>query len=292
MVALEHILACQCRLGEGPLWHAAEQTLYWVDIEGSRVHRLRPSTMQHEIFDADIAVTALGLRTRGGFVVATARGFGTWRPGDAHVAITADVEPDLPHNRFNDGAVDPGGRFWAGTMSTAPDDAPDKGAFYRLDPDGQVHTMRRGVGVSNGLGWSPDRKTMYYTDSPRQAIYAFDYDPATDALTRERVFVQVPDGEGYPDGLAVDSEGFVWSARWEGWKVVRHDPTGRVEREVRLPVAAPTSCAFGGPNLDELYITTAWTPLNDEQRRRQPQAGDLFRLQPGVRGQPVYEFGG
>lgn len=291
MPELEHILACQCRLGEGPLWHATEAALYWVDIEGNCVHRLHPADMQHEVFATDAAVSALGLRRGGGFVVATERGLGTWQPG-ATCVITHTVEPDLPHNRFNDAAVDPGGRFWAGTMGTEPGDEGFRGALYRLDTDGQVHVMRRDIGVSNGLGWSPDRKTMYYTDSPRQVIYAFDYDAATGALSNERVFAHAPDGEGFPDGLAVDAEGFVWSARWEGWKIVRYDPEGRVEREVRVPVAAPTSCAFGGPNLDELYITSAWTPLTAEQRRNQPLAGDLFRLHVEVQGQHVYEFGG
>ncbi len=291
MPELEHILGCQCCLGEGPLWHVAEQALYWVDIEGSRVHRLRPATMQHETFDTDVAITALGLRQSGGFVAATTAGLGTWQPGDAQVTITHNVEPDLPDNRFNDGAVDPGGRFWAGTMYTGPDESIFQGTFYRLDPDGRVHTMRREVGVSNGLGWSPDRKTMYYTDSPRHVIYAYDYDAATGAIANERVFVQVPDDEGVPDGLAVDSEGFIWSARWEGWRIVRHDPTGRVEREVRLPVAAVTSCAFGGPDLTDLYITSAWVPLDDARRREQPLAGDLFRLRVDVPGLPVYVFG-
>ena len=168
----------------------------------------------------------------------------------------------------------------------------DHSCLYRLDADLSVHVMETGIGTSNGIGWSPDRRTMYYTDSPRQVIYAYDFDAESGGLSHRRAFMDSTGEWGFPDGLAVDSEGFVWSARWEGWKITRYDPQGQVEREIRLPVERVTSCAFGGPNLDELYITTAWTSLDDTGRAQQPLAGDLFRLRVGIKGQPASRFAG
>jgi L-arabinonolactonase len=288
----EHLLACQSCLGEGPLWHAAEAALYWVDIQGSQVHRLRPATLEHAAWDADISISALGLRAGGGFVVATKAGLGTWQPGQPHLNLAHQPERHLEYNRFNDGAVDPGGRFFAGTMYHGPDGERETGGkLYRLDPDGSLHVAFDDVGVSNGLGWSPDLKTMYYTDSPRRVIYAFDYDVATGEIENCRHFVDVPDGGGFPDGLAVDGEGCVWSACWDGWRIARYDPEGKLEREVQMPVQRPTSCAFGGPNLDTLYITSAWVGLSERARAEQPLAGDLFVLQPGVKGRLPWVFG-
>jgi sugar lactone lactonase YvrE len=204
----------------------------------------------------------------------------------------ADPEADRPEMRFNDGAVGPGGRFWAGTMNVNEDPEGTDGVLYRLDPDGSVQRMDDGFSLSNGLGWSPDRRTLYFTDTFRRAIYAYDYDPATGAVAGRRPWVEIPEGDGYPDGLTVDAEGGVWSARYGGWKVVRFDPQGRVDREVRLPVAHVTSCILGGPDLTDLYVTTAWEFLTAEQRAAQPQAGDLFRVRVEVPGLPEYEFAG
>ena len=203
----------------------------------------------------------------------------------------ADPEAGKANARFNDGVIDRQGRFWAGTIAPGA-----TSALYRLDPDLSVHTLETGVGVSNGIGWSLDDRTMYYTDSPRRVIYAYDFDAATGAIANRRPFVLLGDDEpGAPDGLAVDSQGFVWSARWDGWKVCRYDPAGKLEREIKMPVQRPTSCAFGGQHLDELYITSAWTGLSDEQRRAQPFAGDVFRLharRPGLAGKKIRRMKG
>jgi len=267
------------KLGEGPVWNADEQALYWVDIEQGRVHRLHPATGAHDVFDLGLPIGALGFRSSGGLVIATRAGFAFWDLQTQELRFVADPEADRPDARFNDGAVDRQGRFWAGTMGQGP-----TSSLYRLDPDGSVHRMETGITIANGIGWSPDNRTMYFTDSPLRVIYAYDFDPATGAIENRRPFVHTPDEEGVPDGLVVDSEGFVWSARWGGWKVTRYDPAGKVEREVRLPVQHPTSCTFGGPRLDELYVTSAWTALSEEERGKQPWAGDLFRLRAGVKG--------
>jgi sugar lactone lactonase YvrE len=281
---VEHVLAAQDKLGEGPIWSVKEQALYWVDIEGRRVHRLDPASGEHEVFEPGLQFTALGFRASGGMVAATGDGFAFWDPRAGTVQLIANPEPGKPDARFNDGAVDRQGRFWAGTMTM---DDPSS-SLYRLDPDCSVHKMESGLWISNGIGWSLDDRTMYFTDSVTRTIYAYDYDAATGEIANRRPFVHTPDKEGVPDGLAVDSQGFVWSARWGGYKLTRYDPTGQTEREVRLPVQFPTSCAFGGADLDELYITSAWVAV--EQRGEQPLAGDLFRLRAGVRGVEGAEF--
>lgn len=284
---VEHVLSVQNKLGEGPLWHAQEQALYWVDIESDCFYRWSPETGKLDRFEVGLPVGVLGFRQAGGIVLATRDGFAFWSEADRSLQMIADPEADKPEARFNDGAVDPQGRFLAGTMGQGY-----TGALYRLDPDGSVHTLETAIGISNGIGWSPDNATMYYTDSLASVIYAYDYDVATGALSNRRDLIRVPEEDGLPDGLTVDSEGYIWSARWGGSKITRHASDGSVDRDIQLPVSQITSCTFGGPNLDELYITTAWTGLTLEQREAQPMAGDLFRLKTDVRGQDEPRFAG
>ncbi|HEX8231281.1 MAG TPA: SMP-30/gluconolactonase/LRE family protein, partial [Chloroflexia bacterium] len=203
--------------------------------------------------------------------------------------FVADTELEKKESRFNDGAVDPEGRFWAGTMTH---DGSASSSLYRLDPDYSVHTMAAGLTISNGIGWSPDGRTMYHTDTEKQVIHAYDFDAATGNIENRRDFVRTSEEEGFPDGLTVDAEGFVWSAFYGGWQIVRYDSDGKREREVRLPVANVTACTFGGHDLTDLYITTAWSGLNEEQRREQPLAGDLFLLHTNIKGQPQLKFRG
>jgi sugar lactone lactonase YvrE len=164
--------------------------------------------------------------------------------------------------------------------------------LYRLDPDGALQEMGTGFTVSNGMGWSPNGRTMYFTDTRRRVILAFNFDLETGRIDNRRVFVEVPADSGFPDGLTVDGEGFVWSAEWGGWCVTRYAPTGEIERKVRLPVSNVTNCAFGGRNLDELYITSARVTLSDEDLVAQPLAGALFCLKTNVRGQKERRFKG
>ncbi len=291
MSEVEHVLAVQNELGEGPVWSPDEQALYWVDIQNRLIYRYYPDTGKHEAFEVGVRVTVLAPRASGGFVVGTDKGFAFWDPQTQELDFIVNPEADRPHIRFNDGAVDSQGRFWAGTMNDQDPAAPD-GCIYRLDPDGSVHRMETGFTVSNGTAWSPDRKTMYFTDTFRQVILAFDYSPEAGSISNQRPYVHVPEEEGFPDGHTVDSEGFLWSTHWGGWKVTRYDPTGKVEREIRLPVPNVTSCAFGGESLDELYITTAWLTMSDEDRKKCPLAGDLFRVKVGIKGMQQPAFAG
>jgi len=267
--------------------------LYWVDIENNSFFRYFPTTSKYESFDVGVPIGVLALRAAGGLVMATKNGFAFWDPKTQALQFLANPEADKPHTRFNDGAVDSQGRFWAGTMCGLSEicSAPE-GSLYRLDPDGSVSIMETGIFIANGIDWSPDTKIMYFTDSTRHVIYAYDFDPATGAIENRRPFISTPDEIGVPDGLTVDSEGCIWSARWGGWKITRYDPTGKVEREIQLPVQCPTSCAFGGANLDELYITSAWNELTVEQKKNQPYAGDLFRVKTDTKGLVSPKFAG
>jgi sugar lactone lactonase YvrE len=268
-------------LGEGPVWDAQHQALYWLDIPESRVYRM----------DADGSITSWDLgqpvgavvrRASGGLVVAVRDGFMALDPASGELAMLAAVEQDRPENRMNDGACDRAGRFYAGTM--ADDERPAAGALYRLDPDLSVTTLLTGVGISNGIGWSPDEQLMYYADSHTHQVDVFDYDPATGAIDGRHRFAAVGRGDVVPDGLTVDADGGVWVAVWGGGAVLRHDPDGRVRETLELPAEHVTSCAFGGPGLDRLYITTAAGPGE--------QAGSLFVCEPGVTGQPGHPFRG
>ena len=285
----EHLLPVQNRLGEGPRWNADEGRLYWVDIESNCYYRYDPATGQQERIGVGLPVGVLAFREKGGLVLATRDGFAMWDPEAQSLTFIANPEEGKTEARFNDGGVDPGGRFWAGTLT---EDGQATSSLYRLDPNGLVHTMETGIYVSNGIGWSPDGRVMYYTDSPRRHIYAYDFNVKSGSIANRRIFVQVPDTDGQPDGLTVDSQGYVWSAHWDGYRVTRYDPRGKIERVVELPVARVTSCVFGGPDLSDLYITSAWTRLSAEQRANQPLAGDLFWLRTDVKGLPEAKFRG
>lgn len=281
---VERVVAVGCHLGEGPLWSPGEGALYWVDIYGAVVHRYSPSMGNHDCIEPESAITAMGLWAPGRFVVSVLGGIGFWNVAGG-LEVLHRPEQTRRHIRFNDGAVDPQGRFWAGTMYDGPEtNTPDDGRLFCLAPDRSLKTMEKGLTISNGMGWSLDNKTMYFTDTMRKVIYAYDFDPSTGAIANRRDFIRTPDEPGYPDGMTMDSEGFIWSARWGGWGVTRYDPAGNAVRSIRLPVSNVTSCMFGGPDLDELYITSAWSGLTEEQRRDQPLAGDLFRVRPGVKG--------
>jgi len=288
---VERVLTVANQLGEGPIWHPDEGAMYWIDIDERKIFRFYPSTEKLESFDVETRVTALAMRASGGFVTATDKGLAYWDTQTQQLSFIADPEADNPSARFNDGAVDRQGRFWAGSMNEVDFVTPD-GSLYRLDPDGSIHTMEVEIPLSNGIGWSPDDKTMYFTDSTRQVIWAYDYDPATGTISNRRPFVQVSREGVLPDGLTVDSEGYVWSAQWGAGNVTRYDPTGNVDRVIRLPAQQITCPAFGGENLDELYITSAWTGLSQGERVKQPLAGALFRIKVGVKGLAEPKFAG
>ena len=285
MTQVEHFLTIKNKLGEGPLWYPEEELLYWVDIEGESFHRYSLETGKGDTVQVGQPIGCLAFRESGGLVFGLRDGLAFWDKETSEIEIIDNPETGRSNARFNDGKVGPGGRFWAGTLGED-----DQSCLYKLDPDGSIHIMETGIQISNGIGWSPDHKIMYYTDSHLRVIYAYDFDLDSGSISNRRDFVKVPVEDGFPDGLTVDSEGFVWSAHWDGWRLTRYDPNGKIERIVYLPVQRPTSCTFGGRDLDQLFITSAWTGLNDTERREQPLAGDLFLLKTDVKGQKEINF--
>jgi sugar lactone lactonase YvrE len=225
----------------------------------------------------------------GRLIFADADGFGILDPASGEISRIADTEKDRAHNRFNDGKVDRAGRFWGGTMDNQCLQA--TGSLYRVDRDLSVHCLDSGFICSNGIGWSPDNQTMYFTDSMVRTIWAYEFDLGSGAMGPRRVFAQLSDRDGYPDGLTVDSEGFVWSAVWDGWRLIRYAPDGAIEREIRMPVQRPSSCMFGDPDLKTLFITSACVELGWSALKEGPLAGGLFALRTRVAGLPEMPFG-
>ncbi len=228
-------------------------------------------------------VGALALRERGGLVVALRTGIHTFDPASGDLTFVADPEADLPGTRYNDGTVDPAGRFWIGGMVLTGE--PKAAGLYRFSPDGVPTQMLSGIGCSNGIGFSPDGTAMYYTDTETKTIVRYDFDVATGEMRTPTVFAT--DDDCNPDGLAVDADGFVWGVKWDGSRIVRYAPDGSIDRVIPLPVSRPTSVAFGGPDLRALFITTASVDLSAEELDSQPLAGRVLVVDDvGVTGQP------
>lgn len=267
-------------LGEGPCWDAASQSLFWVDIPAERVHRLSAAGV-HSSWDVGRPAGAVVPRASGGLVVAAGHEFLSLDPLTGTVTELATA-PARPGTRMNDGKADLAGRFYAGTM--ADDESPGKGSLYRLDTDHAVTEIYTGVGISNGIGWSPDNSLMYYIDSLAYRVEVLDYDAATGQMGERRPFVRLGSGDVMPDGLATDSEGGVWVAVWGGGVIQRYDSDGRLTGVVRVPATNVTSCTFGGPDLDLLYITTAAGPGRS--------AGSVFSCDCGVRGLQTFPYRG
>lgn len=275
-------------LGEGPVWVERESALYWLDIKGRKIFRLDERGERRE-WPTPFRVGSLAARAKRGFIAGTDEGIAAIDLDENRFEIVLRPEEHLPDNRFNDGKVDRRGRFWAGSMDDLERAA--TGTLYRLEPDLRCTAVDQGYNVTNGPAFSPDGEIMYENDSARQVTYAFDLDSDGNATNR-RVFLQFGPGDGYPDGMTVDSEGCLWIAFWEGWCVRRFSAEGERLETIRMPVSKPTSCAFGGPGLDRLYVTSASIGLDEAALKLQPNAGGLFMVTPGVRGLAEVPFAG
>jgi sugar lactone lactonase YvrE len=271
--------------GEGPIWDGRAGCLHWVDMLAGDVMSWEPP--DGPIKRRHVATVAAAIRPRraGGLVVATEHGFALLGADSDGVLPLVDAFDD-PSLRMNDGGCDPQGRFYCGSM--AYDFAPGRASLYQLDTDHVVHVALRGVTISNGLVWSLDGSTVYYIDTPTQRVDAFDFDATAGTFSERRTVVEIPTSDGEPDGMTIDVDGYLWVAMFGGAAVRRYSPQGRLDGVVDLPVSQVSSCAFGGANLDELYITTS----REGQGEREPQAGALFMSRAGVRGVPVREYAG
>lgn len=277
-------------LGEVPVWDVATQALWWIDIEGRLLQRLDWSTGEVSRWNLPERPGSFALREGGGLVCAFESGLAFYAPETGEIEWIARPEADQSRNRFNDGKTDRQGRFWAGTMDDQLSDR--TGALYRLDPDLSVHRMETGIGISNALCWSPDDTKFYFADTLVQEIWAYDYDAASGDIASRSVFATTLDQPGKPDGSTIDAEGYMWNAQWDGWRLVRYAPDGRLDRVIELPVQKPTSVMFGGPDLSTLFVTTAIWDLAGEALKAQPMAGSLLALDVGVRGLPETRFAG
>ncbi len=275
-------------LGEGPVWVQREAALYWVDIKGRKIFRIDAEGERRE-WATPFRVGSLAPRASGGFIAGTDQGIAEIDLDAGRFDILHHPESHLPDNRFNDGKVDRSGRFWAGTMDDTEKDA--TGSLYRIGADLTATRIDETYKVTNGPAFSPVGDIMYHNDSARQVTYAFDLDADGNASER-RVFATYGEGDGYPDGMTVDSDGCLWIAFWDGWCARRYSPDGECIGKLDVPVSKPTSCAFGGPNFDRLYITSASIGLGDSDLAKQPQAGGLFMVTPGVSGIAELPFAG
>jgi len=276
----EMIADYRCVTGEGPMWHPMEQRLYWGDIPTGRMFRYEPATGRHEQFYQGDVVGGFTVQADGALLLFMERGaVRIWKDG-ALTTIIHEI-PDERETRFNDVFTDTEGRVFCGTMSTRE----RLGRLYRLDTDGSIHLLLEGIGVSNGMGFTPDRKRLYYTDSSKREIYVFDYDAPTGVISNQRLFVRTPEGEGIPDGMTVDAEGYVWSARWDGGHVFRFSPEGQEVMRVAIPAKKVSCVTFGGPDYTDMYVTTAGGNAKDTDGEG---AGALYRVNLGIRGVPEY----
>lgn len=271
--SLEHVVPLSCGVAEGPVWDPAAEVLWWVDITGSSLHRWRRATASNETLALQTLPGAVAPAAAGGLVAAVAEGFVALDPDTGATSMIVELAGPVPM-RMNDGKVDPAGRFWAGLMGGAAE--PEVGVLYRLE-GGRAEPVLDGLTIPNGIGWSPDASTMYYVDSPTRRLDAFDFDLSTGSIDNRRAIARF-DEPVLPDGLTVDSDGGVWVALWDGAAVHRYTPDGELDVVVSVPGPQASSCTFGGPDLDELYITEATT--------------GLYRCRPGFTGLPPTPFAG
>jgi sugar lactone lactonase YvrE len=284
---LTNALSARARLGECPVWDTDSQQLYWVDTYNHRVHRFDPATGDNVIFDVEDVVGCIALAGKNRLILAQADRIAFLDTESGQLTPIKTIEADKPQNRFNDGKCDSHGRFWFGSVSQQSGEA----CLYRYDPDGSLQVMETELTIVNGLGWSPDDTTFYLTDSRPHLIYAYDFDPETGSIKNRRVLIDLSHENFEPDGLAIDSQGFLWSAMWDGWRIIRFNPQGEAVSQIELPIPRPTCCTFGGKTLTSLYITSASVDLSQAEIQKSVCSGDLFCVETNVKGMPAYSFG-
>jgi sugar lactone lactonase YvrE/DNA-binding IclR family transcriptional regulator len=290
-VEVRCVTEARALLGEGPIWSPRDNALYWVDILMPAVHTYHAADgSASEVRLGSMASVAIP-RSTGGLLLATPGGLMNFDPATRRMTQLCHPEADRPANRFNDGKCDRRGRLWVASMDMAT--ALNRGSLFRVDADGTWRKMDTGLTVPNGLGWSPDDTRMYFVDTFRRALYVYDFDLMSGSIANRRTLIEFPADEGRADGLTVDDEGCIWIAMWDAWHIVRYAPDGREIQRIRMPVPRPTSCCFGGPNLDTLYVTSASVRMSEQALAEAPLSGSLFAMEiPGVRGLPEATFAG
>ena len=276
------IVASRNTLGEVPLWSAKEDVLYWIDVRRPALYAYRPADASVRSWEFQEPVGSYCLRAKGGMLLAMKSGLFAFDQATGSLERLFDPEPEHPNNRLNDGKCDRQGRFWVGSMNDG--DRLPTGSLFMIDQDLSCRRALQGITIPNSLAWSPDGRTMYFSDTPTLRIMAYDYDPASGTLSGERQFADLSSHPGRPDGSTVDIDGCLWNAEVRGSRVVRYTPNGKVDRIIELPVSGVTSCAFGGVDMRTLYITTATQRLSEQELAQEPLAGGLFAVDAGVAG--------
>ncbi|MEZ4794245.1 MAG: SMP-30/gluconolactonase/LRE family protein [Flavobacteriaceae bacterium] len=280
----------KAELGEGAFWNYKTQQLYWIDILGKQLHLLDPLSKNIQTFNLPSRIGTVVPQTDSTAVVALEDGIYLQNTKNDSLDQLTPLEADQPGNRFNDGKCDPAGNLWVGSMDLAEKNPVAK--LYKVTPQGVATAMLDSITISNGIVWTKDGRTMYYTDTPTGKIRAYDFDPWNATLSNERVAVEVPVELGFPDGMTIDSDDMLWVALWNGNAVVRFDPkTGEILQKIEVPAHNVSSCAFGGPNLDILYITSARVDMSEAELEAFPLAGSVFEVKPGVHGVKSTFFG-
>ncbi len=283
------LFCVRARHGEGPVWDPIGQQFYWVDLMQGQFFKAGWKSGVVETHTVGQALGVMALRENGEVVMALRDGFFFY---DTHTRELTEIQPiekEVSETRFNDGAVDPQGRFWAATM--AYDGQKPIGNLYRLDADLSVHKMEPNTMLANGMGWTAGRKTYYFADTERHVIYAYDYEPETGHISNRRNFIEF-DADSYPDGLTVDAEDGIWVAMWGAGVIRRFDAKGKKVEDIPVPVTHPTSCCFGGPEMKHLLITTSQRPLSKTEKAEQPLAGRCLMMETEVVGQVEPRFKG
>lgn len=295
IIPSELLLNIHNALGEGPVWDEKAKELYWIDGLGCRWFRMDADRNIRE-FTTPSAIGSLILKEEGGMLMGLQDGIYETDPETGAQTLFANPEADIEGNRFNDGKADPAGRYVIGSMSTANNDGSSDdepaGSLYSIEADGSWQKLRGGCSISNGMAWNKALDTFFYVDSPTCCVFAYDYDKATGKISNERVAARIPEGEGIPDGMCIDAEDNLWVAQWGGWCVSCFDSkTGERIAKVEVPVKHVTCCAFGGEDLETLYITTSTNAVAGKEWLNQPLAGGLFTAKPGVKGTCSFRFG-
>jgi sugar lactone lactonase YvrE len=277
-------------IGEGPAWDGPRQSLLWTDISGRRIHRLDPASGAAWTRELEQMAGAVLPRVAGGLALCLQDGVYLSDSDEGPLRRLTPIEPLDKTTRLNDVKTDRAGRLWGGTM--ALDARADAGAFYRIDADGTVTVIAQPISISNGIDWNSNGSLMYYIDTATQRMDVFDFDLDAGMARDRRPFIHFEESFGIPDGMTIDADDHLWVAFYDGWAVRRFTPLGQLDRTLRLPAARTTSCCFGGPGLDQLYVTSARDGLSETRLAKQPHAGALFVVEPGVAGRPTTPFAG
>jgi sugar lactone lactonase YvrE len=271
-------------LGESPVWNSFDNLLYFIDIKNPSIHRLHFSSGCFQSISAPSEIGCIAFAKDGSLIAAMQDGLAHVDFERSKYSYFSAIDTDLPNNRPNDGKCDKAGRLWIASMDNK-----------EVNPSGRLWCISHlttpilwdsNFVIGNGIDWSPDAKKMYFTDSVNRSIFVYDYDLSTGSIKNKKIFAQIPKTHGFPDGLTVDSEGYIWSAHWDGWQITRYAPDGTIDLVIKVPAPRPTSLIFGGPHLNTLYITSARYGLTAEDLKVAPHSGSIFAYESSVQGQP------